>query len=400
MGNYLFLQTRRLFRLLAVSVSVTVALALALYLGAGAAISRYENREGATPFSIGIVGAPDSGMLAMGLSAIGSFDDLGLALQIRELTAQQAPSALAEGMVDAYVVIPEDFTREALHGNILTIQYVTTPDPTGMTALFQKEITDIIGDVLLTGERASFGAYAALAPELGHDRANRILYDFSLELAQYILIRNRTNTVVTLGVGDAPGFSQYLCCGLAVTALLLLSLTFAPLTVQRHLPINRMLLCRSVSPWAQSFADLLVLLLGEGLTAGVVFCLVKIGMPELNWEFLGMSLPALAVITGFCYLCCSASAHLGSCVLVCFFGGLSMALASGCLYPAWFFPEAVQRACAYLPTALARRNLTGALTGDLPLGVVLGCLGYSAAFFLTGGILRARRIRRTQEVGV
>ncbi len=398
MGKYCYFQLKRLARQLLAVLAALGVLALCLSLAFSGILARDQEKN--QEFPIGLVGIPDSGILRLGLSALEGMDDLGLALELVELTAQQAPAALARGDVKAYVVIPQGFVREASHGNLLTVQYVTSREPDGITMLFQQELTGIVGDILMTGEQASFGTYYALAPEKGHDRANAVIRDFSLELAEYLFVRNQATVTVTLGVGDAPSLGMYLACGLTVTALVLAASAFAPVLVQQEVGLSRMLCARGRSPVALALADFLLALAGLTAVSLPVFLGVKLLIPGTGWELLWQALGAVALIAGFCYFIFSISSQLHSSLLLYFFTGLGLLLICGCLYPAWFFPESVQRFAAWLPAALARRQLTGGLTGNPSPAAALGCLSYSIGFGALGVLLRVRRIRRGKEDAV
>ncbi len=389
MRKYWFAQCKRLGRLLLWVAPAMAVLAVCLGLGGKALVDRQQSQEAQQPFPIGLVGLPEDGMLRTGLSLITDMDDLGVALEIVELSAQQAPAALEQGQVKAYVVIPENFAREASRGNLLTIAYVTTPDATGMAALFQQEITGIIAQVLLDAEKASFGAYDALAPHVGHDQANQATRQLSLELAEFVFIRNRATVTVNLGLGDSPSFGAYMACGLAVAALLLMALGFGPLTVQQHVGVNQMLCSRGCSGLKQSLADYLVLLMGmtalvaAGLGLGACF------VQGIRFSWLWRALPVVAMVAAMAYACFSLTGQLHSALLLYFFLAMGLALVCGCLYPAWFFPEAVQRLAAWLPAGVARRQLAAG-TSLLPL------LAYTLGFWALGSTLRLRRMG-TQE---
>lgn len=400
MGKYFCLQCKRLLRLLALAVPTMAVLLACLGLAGATVIRQQQSSEIWKEFPIGLVGVPESGMLRIGLSAIDSFDDLGMAVELIELTEAEAPTALAEGRVRAYVVIPEGFVREASRGNLLTIQFITTPDPSGMVALFQQEVTDIIGDVLLQSEQATFGAYAALQPHIGHDSANQVINDLSTEFAEYIFLRNRTSVTVELGVDGAPDLATYLACGLGVTLVLLAGLCFAPITVQQHLGVSQMLCARGHSGLAQVLLDYAILALGALLTLGLLYLPACLLIPGLEPNLFFQAIPSVLVTAAIGYLCFSLASELHSGLLLYFFTAVALALAGGCLYPAWFFPERVQRLAAYLPTAVARRHLTGCVTGNVSAAALWGCAGYILVFVCLGAALRLRRIRRGKEASL
>lgn len=397
MGKYTLIQFKRLGKALVWAVPAMALLTACLLLGAYALLAGQSREEGRTEFPVGIVGIPDSGMLRMGLSAIESLDELGFAVDIMEFSEEKAQAALESGQIKAYAVIPPGFVSAANRGELLTIRYITKANAGGMNTLFQQEITAIISRLLVQSQKASFGAYEALQPHIGHEEANRVLNELSEELAQYIFLRNRTAQVTLLGVGDAPGFAEYLACGLAVTLALMAALSFAPISVLQNAGVNILLRSRGRSDVGQSLADYLVLFVGVFACLAVLLLGLGMALPQLTAFALLPLVPVAAMAAALAYLCYSWMRQLLGGVLLYFFTALAMALVCGCIYPVWFFPESIQRLAAALPGGMARQYLTDCLSGRSS-AALWGLLGYTAAFVALGLIGRVRRIR-AGEVG-
>lgn len=397
MGKYTLIQLKRLGRALVWAVPAMALLTVCLVLGAMAMLAGQSQEDSRTQFPIGIVGIPDSGMLRLGLSAIESLDDLGFAVDMQEFSEEEAEAALESGQINAYAVIPPGFVSAANRGEILTIRYITKANAGGMNTLFQQEVTGIISRLLLQSQKASFGAYAALEPYIGHEEANRVLNEFSEELAQYIFLRNRTGQVELLGVGDAPGFAEYMACGLAVTLALMAALSFAPMSVLQNAGVNILLRSRGRSDIGQSLIDYLVLFAGEVVCLAVLLLGVSLAIPQIKLSMLLPMLPIAAMVAALAFLCYSWMRQLLGGVLLYFFTALAMALVCGCMYPVWFFPESIQRLAAVLPGGMARQYLTDFASGRSG-SALWGLLGYSAAFLALALVGRVRRIR-AGEVG-
>lgn len=387
MGKYMILQLKRLGRVLRWSVPLMAALLVCLALGALALLNNLNSHESRLEFPIGLVGLPDSGMLRLGMSAMENLDDLGVAVEFLEYDAEEAAQALENGRIKAYVVIPEDFVSAANRGELKTIEYVSAPYAAGINALFAQEVTAIISQVLLQSEKASFGSYDALVSEVGHQEANRIMNEFSQELAQFVFLRNRTGNVEILGFDRAPGFAAYVAAGIAVTMALLIALSFAPLGVQHNLGVNILLRSQGKSDILQGLADYFTLFIGQIGTILVLLLGVGVFDPRLALSLAVRFLPVAAMAVGLGFLCFSLMRSLLGGLLVYFFAAISLALICGCFYPAWFFPESVQRLAQLLPGGLARSFLLGDNNALLPL------LGYTAVSVALGVACRVRRIR-------
>jgi hypothetical protein len=321
-----------------------------------------------------------------------SLDELGVAVELLEFSQEEAAEALEKGRIKAYVLIPDGFVSAANRGQLKTIEYITTPNAAGINVLFEQEVTAIISQVLLQSEKASFGAYDALEPQIGHQEANRAMNELSQELAQFVFLRNRTGEKVLLGFSGAPGFGAYLAAGIAVTMALLISLSFAPIGVQQTLGVNILLRSQGKSDILQGLADYFTLFAGEIATIFVLLLGVGVFDPGLALSLAVRFLPVAAMAVGLGFLCYSAMRSLLGGLLAYFFAAIGLAFVCGCLYPAWFFPERVQRLAELLPAGLARSFLLGENAALLPL------LGYTAVFVALGVMLRVGRIR-AGEVG-
>ncbi len=387
MGKYLILQLKRLLRVLRWSVPLMAALLVCLALGALALVDTLNADESRLEYPIGLVGVPDSGTLRLGLSAIDSLDELGVAVEFLELTEEEAAEALQKGRIKAYVIIPKGFVSAANRGELKTIEYVSAPNAAGINVLFAQEVTAIISQVLLQSEKATFGSYDALEPQLGHDGANRAMNELSEELAQFVFLRNRTGKLEILGFSGAPGFGAYLAAGIAVTMALLICLSFVSIGVQQNLGVNIILRSQGRSDILQSLADYFALFTGEIATILVLLLGVGVFVPKLAVSLALRFLPVAAMAAGLGFLCFGAMRSLLGGLLVYFFAAVSLALICGCMYPAWFFPESVQRLAEVLPGGLARSFLLGSNRALWPL------LGYTAAFVGLGAVCRVRRIR-------
>ncbi len=393
MGKYAILQLKRLGRVLFWIVPAMAALMLCLGLGGKAILEGQSSDKDRQAFPIGLVGMPEDGLLRLGLSAIESLDGLGFAVDFIELSPQEAPQALETGRVSAYVVIPEGFMSAAYRGEIMTVEYVTTPQAAGIHTLFEKEVTAIIGQVLLQSEKASFGSYDALAPVVGEQRAGEVLDQLSQDLARFIFLRSRTGNIRLLGFESAPSFAVYLGCGLSVTLALMIALSFAPVCVQQELEVNILLQARGRSGIFQGIVDYFVVFIGETVVIALLLLVAKLLAPGVRLRWLAPVLPVCALAAALAFFCFSLTRQLLGGVLVYFFTAVCLALVCGCMYPVWFFPVSVQRMAALLPVGLAREYLTAGIAG-METHALWGLLAYTALFIVLGIVLRAGRIRR------
>lgn len=342
-------------------------------------------------FQIALVGFTDDPFLQLGLSALESFDSTRFALDIWQLTKEQAQSALARGEIAAYVVIPENFVDEAMDGNIIPLDFVSTTGATGLVSIVKDELTIVISNLLLNAQKGVYGM-ADVARKNGI-KPGKHMDALSIDYAEQIFLRDRLYTLEELGIADELGFAEYLLCGFSVLFLLLCCLPFGPLMIRKDLSLLRMLAARGRAPGKLLLAEYagFALMLAVPVTAilGAISIFAKMNFLLLLLQVL----PVVILVSALSFMLYCLSTDLIGGVLLQFFTTLGLCFVSGCLYPVYFFPSQAQRIAAWLPAGIARSQLSGILTGNFSFLTVALLLGYSAVFVAIGASCTTRRIR-------
>lgn len=394
MGRYFLLRCKQLLRMLVWVIAASVLLGLCA-IGAGSALVRQEaDGENQRKYRVALCGMTDEPLLQLGITALQTFDETRHSVELTTMGEPDAVQALEAGTLNAYVVIPEGFLESALRGDVKTLRYVTAPGGTAVAKLFENEITAVIGQILLTAQKGSYGGYFALADNGVEGQALAVLNELCLEYIELAFLRTQLYSVQKLGVGNGLELTEYLTCGLAVCVVFLLSLPFVPMSVQTDVAVNRMLAARGCPAWAQACVDLGCLLLGAMVSVSTVLLLPMVAGVELcvAWNDV-LPVIFLAVVVGF--FICSLARDVISAVCLQFLMVIAMCFISGCLYPAYFLPMALRFAAAWLPTGLCREYLascvTGADTAALGWILVTGIILSVAAVWI-----RSRRIRQAK----
>ena len=402
MKTYLKLQCKRILGLLPGAAALMLALLLGLVTLAGQ-FTRQNQQENSEKIRFVICGDVGDSMLQLGLSALQSFDESRFAMEILQMPLEEARQALAKGEIAAYAIVPQGFVDAAQHGELLPIEFVTSLDAQGMVMLFKTEITDTVSRILISAQRSIFGGHAAMVGVGETDRAGWYLYEYAFENGEYVALRNQASQIKNLGIGGAPDFITYLICGISVIFLCLCCLCFAPAMILRRTGLHRMLTARGHSGLGLALSDYSSLALGLTLLMGV-----SVGIPlafgagslglELPPGLILYALPVLLTVSAFSFFFYSLTGDLVSGVLLQFLGVLCLCFVSGCMYPGFFFPEAVQKLGDWLPMGICRRWLSGCFTGETELSLLGLMLSLSAAAIFGGAALRIRRIRDIQGV--
>lgn len=393
MGKYFVLQIKRLLRLLPLVLCVVLVLFGSLSAAYGAMLRMDEADGDQTRFKVGMCGTAGDTYIQLALAALETFDSSRFAIEIVEMEEAEAERVMNRGEIAAYVVIPEGFVEEAMYGRILPLKFVSTVGAAGVVSVLKEEITHVIGDILVGAQKGIYAAGEAMS-DAGHS-SGRVINDLSIEYAEFAFFRSKTYSVTELGISDGLGLAGYLLCGFSVLFLLLICLPFASVYVRRDPSFGRMLAARGRYAADQICCEFLAFFLTVAVLACALVSVLWAGgvlqVYYTDWSAALYALPALLVICALSFLLFEMAADLISGVLLHFFGTLALCFVSGCLYPAFFFPESVQKLAAWLPTGLARIQFAGALTGDRSAYATVALLGYSLLFFLLAlGIRRAR----------
>lgn len=380
MGRYFISQCKRLARYLPGAL-----LAMAVLLGgllAAFALTVRQEAPTDQKFQIALVGTADDRMMQMGLTALKAFDSSQLSMEILEMNETEARTALEQGRIGAYIVIPEEFMEEAMDGHILPLKFVSTTGAAGMVSVFKSEVTQVISTLVLESQRGVYGMQGAMKDN-GIGGRGKKMDALAFTYVEYVLARDRVYDLRELGAAEGMDLKGYLLRGLMVLFLMLACLPFAPLMIRRDMALSRMLAARGRRGLGQYLCDLTVYCGGILASVLVLGLLARIYVKDLN---LLPAIPAVLMLASFSFLLYSLSSDLISGVLLQFFTALSLCFVSGCMYPVYFFPESLQKLAPWLPTGAARACLAG--EGDLPL-----VLGYTLLFCLLGGCIRLRRIK-------
>ncbi len=388
MKNYWNLLIKRLSRLLpgALLAAAVLCAALAALLGGAQQAAQQETVK----FPLALCGSTDDPMVQLGITALKQLDATRFSVDLYTMTEAEAQTALAEGDISAYVVLPERFMESAMHGNIPTVRYVTRPGSTGPGAIFQRDVTQVISHILLSAQKGVYGISRALQDNGMGSSANRLMDDLALKYAELALVRENTSRLRILGMDRGLGLRDYLCCGLAVLLTFLLCLSFAPIAVQRDMSLNRMLAAKGHGAAGQALADFSVFLLGIGVLAAALLAVAGAFLPFPIWSLL----PVTVLAAAFSFFIFSLTSSLMGGVVLHFLLSIGMCFCAGCMYPVSFFPDGIQRLAPWLPAGACRELLADCAVGGSPLRPLAALTGWAAVFLGAAVFLRCRRVRR------
>ena len=394
MGKYFCVQLKRLLRLFLPVLLVAAILFGCLMVAYNAVTSMSEESKVTTKYQIGVVGTASDFYLQMGLKAMNSIDSSRFSIELVEMEEKAAEEAMSKGTIAAFMVFPEGFLDAAFHGEIMPLKFVCAAGSVSIVSIIKDEFTQMLEIMLLESQKGIYGSGDAMN-SLGLS-GSKVVNDISIAYAEFVFSRGNMYRASTLEAFDGLGLEGYLVTGLCIVLFLLICLTFAPMMIRRDHALGRMLCARGHGVIAQSLCDFGVYLLGLLLIATVVLAyLVLLMQAKVTVAMLLQALPALLMLGAMSFLMYELASDLVTGVLLQFFAALVLCFITGCLYPITFFPDAVQKLAAFLPTGIARAQIANCMLQTHHVENTVGALVYAAAF-LTIAVL----IRRFKTAGV
>lgn len=394
MKMYYRLQLKRLLRLL----PCVLLIAVLLLAGAGVVLAAFTthtaSREENTVLRVGVAGDTNNPYFEFGMTALKTLDSSRFAVELVSMEESTARRSLENGDITAYVVVPEGVTEAALRGEIRPIPCVVSAGTSGLVSLFKAEIAGVVRDLLVESQKGIYGLSESLY-ETGQpqkDHADRL----ALRFVTLILRRDKLYEVEERGGADGLPLLPSLLCGVAVVLVWLIGLPYASVLIRRDTALCRVLAARGYTPLMQTAAEygayVSVLAPPVYALAALVFA-VDVGMAVgEKVRLLLAAFPLVMLAAAFLLLVFFLVKDVVSGMLTAFFAVVALGYVSGCLYPSYAFPVAVQTVGAWFPTALSRRYLAALVQGEGALPLFCGVLGYTFLFFAAAVLVRRRRL--------
>ena len=406
---YTRLQIKRVFQYLPFVFLVTLLIVLCLALAITTMVNANSSESDRTKIGLGIVGDFEDSYLAIGLSAVKSFDSSRFFLDVISLDDQSARQKLLDREIAGYVVIPNGFIHDALYGDVGKLSFFTTADNADIVNVFKQEVLSLISCVIVETQNGIYGAQDVMWDhDLDYNAINEMANKMRLEYVKLIINRSNALDVEIIGLSDHLTFGGYIFSGLCVLLMLLSGIVCCPLFIRRDYAFPKLMSANRCGAFSQTLGEyiayfvaftvntsvlLLMMMTSLGGSAGVIF--------ELSGRTVGdfivvlvKFIPAIALITSMQYLMYQLSDSVVSGVIIQFVSALLLGYVCGCFYPISFFPKAVQAVSDFLPAGLARGYLSSLITDSMSVWHMTAILLYTAVLLALGCAVRHYRIRK------
>ena len=404
MIKYFYLQIKRLFKILPALLIAWLVLAAALGVFLGGMIENDKNDIKNQKFKISVVGSAEDNYLSMGITALETLDSTRFAVEIEQTDEKTARKNLESGKTAAYVVIPDGFSQAAARGEIMKIKYYTTDSAVGVVSIFKDEVTKTISDILVDSQKGVYGLSAAISENTSVKDTSKNMTKLALEYVSLILKRSEIYTVAALGVSEGLSTAGYFLCGILTLFILLLGIVATGVFIKKDNSLCRVIRAKGIGAVRQVACEylayfLLIFLITALIIAILSFVSVGEIIPDISWLtpaglplLLIKLIPAVAIITALQFLLFEISSNLVSGVLLQFLTAVSLGYISGCFYPIYFFPEAVQSFSNLLPSGIARVQLSSCLSRNSDYRSLLLCAAYFIIMISATVIVRRFKI--------
>ena len=407
-GRYFFAQIKRIKRLLPEMLFLSILFfAVTLFVGK-TLIAGSDYEAGKLKYRIGVMGEEDE-FIDMGIFLLESFDDSKYLLEIVKYDDfEAAKKDLYSGDIAALCDIPGGFYDSINYlSNDVSIKYYTASGNRGITGVFTDEITGIISNYIVYSEAGilsfvDFMDYNGVSADMAYAESDRLF----LKYMSALLSRGDLVTVKTFGLSNGLSTYGYYFTGLTLFLMSVLSFAGISFFIKKNRTLDKLAYSKGISVPGQIAADFVAYFICNAVCVTIlsvpIFMMLKSGViniPEFFttensflFKFYLNVLATMVLICMFELLIFEVLEGTVNKIIFSFAILIGCAYISGYLYPASFFPEAVNRVGKVLPTGVAMSFLSSFLTMRDRGTAAFWLVGYVATIFAAVCVVRKRNI--------
>ena len=405
--RYFRLQLKRFFKLMPVVLLLSALLVGAIGMALFGLAENSESDEHNSLVKVAIVGDPNDSYLGMALNALQNLDSSRFSLDIEISDDEKAVAEkLRKGELVAYIVLPDDFIGEAMRGNTQKVTCVTSEGAADFGSRIVSELMLTVTQIVENSQRTVYGFQrAAVAFGMDyHSQVYRLGDEVALQMIDVILSRESAYEITEIGTSGAESLEDPLICGMLVLLLMLWGITCCTVFNSRNRALYRVLSSKGTGAVSQVLGEYCAYLLFMTATLAILtLAVVAVSgfIPKLSllkdYDFArlipGMLVPVVTISSMQFFLYEVTGAPVSGALLQ-FFCAMGIGYISGSIYPAYFFPRAVQQVAALLPAWNCRIWLDELLAGTPGAGTFAVLAAYFAAFMVLTVVIRRFRIRQ------
>ena len=407
--TYLYVQFRRMLKLLPVLMAVTLLVCGGIGIFAVLYLNSDAMTENSRKYQIAVVGDTTDSYLGFGISALSTLDDSRFMVEFPTMTESEARQALMRGEIAAYTKVPEGLVESIVYGaNDAPITFVGATGQKGITGILVEELTEVVSTLIVRSQSAIYGMQRMLRDNGMGDMWWEATESLNLRFIDMVLNRTKLCGLEVLGLSNGLSTGEYYFCSMLIFFLLLAGINCSPLFARRNRELLRLMASKGVGAFRQVAGEYLAYLvlnlcclLGIFLVLWPVFgsgAIKFAGWAGMDADILAgfyfRLIPVAAAFTAMQFLLYELVTGVVSSILLQFICGITMAYLSGCFYPASMFPDTLKRVGELLPAGVALSYTGVSLMEDVSWAAGLGLVLYLTVFLGLSVFVRSCRIQR------
>ena len=403
---YLKLQIKRAMKIypsiLLVSAVMLVGAALAIW-GLSSLHAADESRQ---KIAVGVVGDTNDTFLGIGIAVLQDADQIRHYVQFEQMDETQAKSALAEGSISGYVIVPERFINGLITGRNIPVRYITRQGTQDLGDVLSKEALDVVSHMVLETQNGIYSMQMAAYANNAYANISSKVERMNLSYIDFVLNRSEIYELKEVGVRDYLTYPGYYLCSFILLFLLLWGISCAQLLGTKNVSLSCLVCQRGIGALKQTIfehvAFLVITLISVLILAIVIGCVVSaehFGIRELlNADIIRVLvfavrlLPVLCMVTAMHLMLYEIFTNMPAAILAQVLIIVVLGYVSGCFYPESFFPEAVNRIADALPIGAGFSFVKGLLADEPTLWDTILVWSYTVAFLGITAVCRRRKI--------
>ena len=358
-----------------------------------------------TKLTIGLVNNSGEPLMQLGLHAFRSIDDSIGAVDLVEMSEDDAKSGMMSGELSAYAVIPRGYISNIRNGNNDPAAIYMPANTASIASFLAGELTEIFSELITETQTAIYSMQDAVYSKDVNVNMTKVLTNINMLFFEKVLGRSSSYELkLTEGAEQLPVQVYYICAGVLLL-LMLWGIAYCRIFISREYSLCRMLASKGIGALWQVVSEYAVFALFTfisvlifSVAAGLIFGRVHTGIALLeNTDVFGCVLfafkliPVVLAITAMQFFIYEAASGTVGKVLSQFITMLVCGYLSGLFYPAYFFPAALRQIGSVLPTGAGLSYLHGCVGGSFDVLALLMLVAYTA--LLAAASAGARKLR-------
>ncbi|MCR5507352.1 MAG: ABC transporter permease [Lachnospiraceae bacterium] len=359
------------------------------------------------PLKVGITGATDDGFFEIGLNAMKHFDSSRFAIDLIEISEEEARSMVQKGTISGYAVIPEGFVDSVMSGENKKITLVTTDASKDLMSALVVEFTDQISGYLLETQDSIYGLSSYMYDK-GLSDVGRSIDEINLFYINLVLKRDDLfEPVEIIDAGNTVSSAAGYICGLTIFLIMLFGIAYSPVYTRRELSLNAVLRSRGVGVLPQVMCEylsylIMMLLCIIPIISAIVYAISRSGLVINEWRqgfledyifFIRGYIPVVIMFSALQYMLFLIADNYIAGVSLQFICAVVLSYLGGCLYPLSFFPDFIRKAAPFQPAGAAYRYLSSVLLIKDTSPHLIAMMTYLVIFFTGAVFVMNRRLK-------